>query len=280
MMIEHDHSGLSLRKQAALLGVNRNRLHPRRLSSADQELIQRLDRLHPDDPSAGSRRMAALLRREGLRINRKRIQRLMRHMGLHGVAPGPRTSTPCPGHKKYPYLLRERTVSRTDEVWCADITYIPMPRGYAYLVAMMDWHSRAVLAWRISNTLDTRFCVEALEEATRSTGRTPEIFNTDQGCQFTSAAWIDALEGRGIKVSMDGRGRWMDNVFIERLWRSLKYEDVYLRAYESLPELHTGLTRWFEHYNHRRPHQSLRKATPFGDAVPWEVYDGRQELAA
>lgn len=280
MMIEHDHSRLSLRKQARLLNVNRNRLEPRDPPPEDLALLKRIDELHTDDPSAGSRRVAALLRREGLRVNRKRIQRLMRHMGIRGIAPGPRTSTPCPGHKKYPYLLRERSVSRAGEVWCADITYLPMPRGYAYLVAIMDWHSRAVLAWRISNTLDTGFCVEALEEAVRTTGRSPEIFNTDQGCQFTSTAWINALESRGIQVSMDGRGRWMDNVFIERLWRSLKYEDVYLRAYERLPELHVGLTRWFERCNHRRPHQALAHATPLGDAVPWEVYDGRQELAA
>ena len=198
----------------------------------------------------------------------------MRQMGLSAIYPRPRTSIKAVQNPVYPYLLRDRTVNRPDEVWCADITYIPMHRGFAYLVVIMDWATRAVLAWEVSNTLDTSFCVKALRQAMERSSRTPEIFNTDQGCQFTSEDWTSVLLSAGIRISMDGKGRWIDNVFIERLWRSLKYEDVYLHEYADLTQLRCGLERWLEHYNHTRPHSSLDGKTP------WEAYRGAGEVAA
>jgi putative transposase len=205
--------------------------------------------------------MTAMLRAEGHAVNRKRVQRLMRKMGIAALGPKPRTTKPAPGHKIFPYLLRGLAIERPNQVWCADITYIPLPRGFLYLVAIMDWASRAVLAWRLSNTMDTSFCVSALEEALARFGR-PEIFNTDQGSQFTSAAFTGMLAAAGIRISMDGRGRWMDNVFIERLWRSLKHEDIYLKGYADGCEARGGIESWVRFYNDQRPHQALENRAP------------------
>jgi putative transposase len=197
----------------------------------------------------------------------------MEEAGIEVIAPKPSTSMPNIAHRKYPYLLRGLEINRADQVWCADITYIKMDRGHAYLVAVMDWHTRAVLSWKLSNTLDTMFCLEALKEAVATAGTVPEIFNTDQGCQFTSNDWIGAVEGLGIKVSMDGRGRWMDNVFIERLWRSLKCERIYLSSYRNLIELQAGVAEWMRDYNHERIHEALDYA------IPWQVYRPESGLA-
>jgi putative transposase len=264
-MIERDHPQLSIRRQSELLGVNRNRLEvPAGVSEEDLLLMRILDEIHMDEPTYGTRRLRVGLSWRGYHVGRGRIRRLMRRMGIEAIYPRPRTSLANRQHPKYPYLLKDLKVERPDQVWCADITYIPMRRGYAYLVAIMDWHSRAVLGWKVSNTLDTRFCLEAFVEAVRTSGRTPEIFNTDQGCQFTSREWIEALEScEGLRISMDGKGRWLDNIFIERFWWSLKHEDIYLRAYADLPELEQGVGRWMKRYNHRRPHQSLDYQTPW-----------------
>ena len=202
-----------------------------------------------------------MLRAQGCAVNRKRMQRLMRKMGIAALGPKPRTTTPAPGHKIYPYLLRGLAIERPNQVWAADITYIPIGRGHLYLVAIMDWASRALLSWRLSNTMDSSFCVEALEEALARFG-TPEIFNTDQGSQFTSAAFTSVLSKAEIRISMDGRGRWMDNVFIERLWRSMKYEDIYLKHYADGREAKAGIAEWIAFYNTRRPHQALEDRTP------------------
>ena len=218
--------------------------------------MRRIDEMHLERPFYGSRRIRDWLQDEGHDVNRKRVQRLMRRMGIMAVYPKPRTSRPGTGHTIYPYLLRGMTVYRS-----ADITYVPMARGFLYLVAIMDWYSRKVLAWRVSNTLDSDFCVEALEEALRGYGA-PEIFNTDQGAQFTSSAFTDVLKDAEVAISMDGKGRWVDNVFIERLWRSVKYEEVYLHAYESVLEAREGLHRYFRFYNVERRHQRLDRMTP------------------
>ena len=223
-MIEPGHEKLSLRRQAVLLGINRNRLavraHPARASwEEDQKALRELDRLHTRWPFYGQRKLLVEMRRAGVVINRKRLRRLMSEAGISAVAPKRWTSQPQASHAKYPYLLRELKVEAADQVWCADITYIAMEKGHAYLVAVMDWHTRAVLSWQLSNTLDASFCLTALNEAVAVAGRAPGIFNTDQGCQFTGQEWITAVESKGSRVSMDGRGRWMDNVFIERLWR-------------------------------------------------------------
>lgn len=278
-MVEPRHSGLSVRAQCKLLGVNRNRLTPKSRcdEKQDLELMKLLDRYHLDDPSAGARRMKEYIRRDhGLHVSRRRIQRLMNRAGIRACGPRPRTSIPGKGHKIYPYLLREEKVEQPDEAWCSDITYIPMARGFCYLCAVMDWHSRAVLGWAVSNTMSAGLCVEAFDNAVRRTGRTPEIMNTDQGSQFTGGEWARALHTANpeTRISMDGKGRWVDNVFIERLWRSVKYEDVYLRAYENLPELQRGLDSWFTRYNHVRPHRAL------DGAVPWECYLRDQREAA
>lgn len=273
-MMERDHSQLSLRRQAHLLAVNRNRLESRpRITGEDRRLLRDLDELHTRWPVYGQRKLQFELGRRGWRIGRKRVRRLMRLLGLEAIAPKPRTSQPSAEHKKYPYLLRDLPVTRPDQVWCADITYIPIQGGFAYLVAIMDWHSRAVLAWRISNTLEAGFCVAAYQEALKIAGGPPEIMNTDQGVQFTGREWISAVEGSGAQVSMDGKGRWLDNVFIERLWRSLKCEDIYLRDYGDLVELERGVNRWFGDYNHHRIHQHLDYARP------WEVYRPEKNLA-
>lgn len=277
-MIEPGHKKLSIRKQAALLGVNRNRLkkkpHPPRSDrSSDEEVLRALDQLHTRWPFYGQRKLLFELKKQGFRINRKRLRRLMEEANIEALAPKRRTSIPNAAHRKYPYLLKGLKVERPDQVWCADITYIKMDRGHAYLVAVMDWHTRAVLSWRLSNTLDTTFCLDALKEAVAQSGTTPEIFNTDQGCQFTSKDWIDAVEGMGTKVSMDGRGRWMDNVFIERLWRSLKCERIYMASYRNLIELESGIAEWMEDYNHHRIHQA------HGYAIPWHLYRPESTLA-
>ncbi len=224
------HGVLSIRRQCRLLGLSRSSVYRTPLPANDDDLalMRRIDELFTARPFLGSRRMAWLISEDGVRINRKRVQRLMRKMGIEALGPKPRTSKPAPGHRIYPYLLRAMTIDRPNQVWATDITYIPMGRGFLYLVAVIDWASRAVLSWRLSNTIDVSFCVDALEEALSRFGK-PQIFNTDQGSQFTSAAFTSVLEAAGIQISMDGRGRWMDNVFIERLWRSLKHEDVYLK---------------------------------------------------
>jgi putative transposase len=220
-----------------------------------------IDAQFQEAPWYGSRQMARHLQREGYTVGRKRVRRLMAKMGLAPIYLRPRTTVPHPEHRVYPYLLRDLAIDRPNQVWCADITYIPMRRGFLYLVAIMDWTSRKVLAWRVSHTMDVEFCLEALEEAMAGFGK-PEIFNTDQGSQFTSPRFTGMLRDAGTRISMDGRGRWMDNVFIERLWRSLKYECVYLHAFETGSELRAGLSRWIGYYNARRPHSTLEGRTP------------------
>jgi putative transposase len=229
-------------------------------SEENLALMRRMDEQHLQRPACGRRQMAQWLRLQGYRVNAKRVRRLMRVMGLHAVYPKPRTTRRGKGHKVYPYLLRDVTISRADQVWSTDITYLPMRRGFMYLVAVMDWHSRHVLSWQVSNTLEGSFCIEALEEALEQ-GR-PEIFNSDQGSQFTSSAYTSILESHGVRISMDGRGRALDNAFIERLWRTVKYEEVYLKEYETVADLISGLTSFFAFYSQERPHQSLSGQTP------------------
>jgi len=256
-LVDRDTGMVSIRRQCELLGIARSGLY-RTLAAAndnDAALMRRIDELFTTWPFLGSRRMTALLRAEGHAVNRKRIRRLMGEMGIAALGPKPRTTKPAPGHKIYPYLLRGLPIERPNQVWCADITYIPVGRGFLYLVAIMDWASRAVLSWRLSNTLDGSFCVSALEEALARFGK-PAIFNTDQGCQFTAAAFTGTLAAAGVRISMDGCGRWMDNVFIERLWRSLKYEDIYLKGYADGREAKAGIASWITFYNGRRPHQA------------------------
>jgi putative transposase len=225
-------------------------------------LMRRLDQLHLDHPVYGSRRLTKLLHREGRRANRKRVVRLLRLMGLEALYPKGSTSQPGEGHRIYPYLLDGLAITGPDQVWCSDITYIPVQCGFLYLVAVMDWWSRFVLAWELSNTLDALFCIRAWEQALAQGNRPPLIANTDQGSQFTSEPYLEAVESAGVEVSMDGRGRWMDNRFIERLWRSLKYEDIYLQDYLDGLDTGRGLSKWFPEYNRRRPHQALDYATP------------------
>jgi putative transposase len=262
-LLDRDHADLSIRRQCNLLGIARSGVYrpPRPANDNDLELMRRLDELFTQWPFLGSRRLARMLREDGQAINRKRVQRLMRQMGIAALGPKPRTTKRARGHKVLPYLLRSMTIDRPNQVWAADITYVPIGRGFLYLVAIMDWASRAVLSWRLSNTMDVSFCVEALEEALARFGR-PEIFNTDQGSQFTSAAFTGVLAAAGVRISMDGRGRWMDNVFIERLWRSLKYEDIYLKGYADGREAKAGIAQWIAFYNGLRPHQALEHRTP------------------
>jgi putative transposase len=266
---------VSVRRQCEILGVSRSSVYyePVQPDGEELELMRRIDEIHLEYPFYGSRTIARELRGKGYRANRKRVQRLMRLMGLESVAPKPNTSKPNEEHPVYPYLLRGLTINRPNQVWAADITYIPLARGFAYLVAVMDWHSRRVLSWRLSNTMDPSFCVEALQEALFRFGR-PEIFNSDQGSQFTSGDFTGILLGAGVKISMDGKGRCIDNVFVERLWRSLKYEDVYLKAYTNLVEARTGIERYFQFYNTRRSHQAL------GHQTPAAFYDGLLGQAA
>lgn len=254
-----------MRKQCELLGVARSSMAYKAVpEDPDAIRIKRLlDEIYMIDPCLGSRRLVTVLGRDhGIVVNRKRLQRLRREIGHEAIWCKPRTSIPDDGHRKYPYLLRGLAIGRPDQAWCADITYIPMPGGHAYLCAVMDWHSRRVLGWAVSNTMETGLCLEALENALTATGRAPEIFNTDQGCQFTSAEWTSRLLGLGVKISMDGRGRWMDNVFIERLWRSLKYEEIYLREHATVTALRSGIATWFDRYNTWRPHEALGNLTP------------------
>jgi putative transposase len=271
-MIEKHHSQLSVRKQCKLLDVNRNRLSarkPRRVSG-DEAIMKEIDGIYTECPFYGARKIVAELRSAGIRIGRKRCRRLMKVMGIEALVPKPSTSVPDKQHRKYPYLVRESTVNRPDEVWAADITYIPMYEGHVYLVAIMDWHTRAVLSWRVSTTMDSGFCVEAYREALRVAGGPPKIMNTDQGSQFTSEEWIEAVEASGARVSMDGKGRWMDNVFIERLWRSLKYEKLRLWSYGTVAEVTAQIGKWMEFYNHRRKHQALDYEVPWGRYRPGE----------
>jgi putative transposase len=280
--LDRDHPSLSMRRQCAMLGLARSGVYrlPRPANDDDLLLMRQIDALFTRWPFLGSRRMTAMLRAEGVAINRKRVQRLMRRMGIAALGPKPRTTKPAPGHTIYPYLLRDIAVERPNQVWAADITYIPIGRGFLYLVAVMDWASRAVLAWRLSNTMDAAFCVSALEEALARFG-CPEIFNTDQGSQFTSAAFTGVLAAAAIRISMDGRGRWIDNVFIERLWRSLKHEDVYLKGYADGHEARAGIAEWIGFYNTRRPHQALRNRTPMAvwrDGVTGVLGDGAVDM--
>jgi putative transposase len=271
-LVERPAEDVSVRRQCELLNVARSGVYRPKTgpSAEDLALMRRIDELHLELPFYGSRRMTFELNREGRGVNRKRVRRLMRVMGIEALVPRPGTSKAAPGHKIYPYLLRGLAIAEPNHVWASDITYIPMANGFLYLVAIIDWASRAVLSWRLSNTLDTRFCVEALEEALARYGK-PRIFNTDQGAQFTSAAFTGKLEAAGVAISMDGRGRFMDNIFIERLWRSIKYEEIHLKAYADGREARAGISQWIEFYNHRRPHQAMDNQTPM---VVWR--DGMQ----
>jgi putative transposase len=264
-----DREDLSVAAQCRLLKVARSTLyyHPAPVDPADLALMRRMDELYLASPFYGSRRMVAVLRRDGWTVNRKRVRRLMRVMGLEAIYQKPNTSKGHPEHKVYPYLLRDLVIERPNQVWCADITYIPMAKGFVYLVAVMDWFSRRVLAWRLSITMDADFCVDALQDALARYGK-PEIFNTDQGVQFTSGDFVAVLESRGIRISMDGKGRLLDNIFIERLWRSLKYEEVFIKAYGSVMEARRGIGGWLSFYNEERPHQAL------GYRTPRRVFDG------
>ncbi len=259
-MKEH---ALPITRRCALLEVPRSSAYYRRRSDTtrDELLMRAMDEIHLRYPFMGSRRIADELAEEGHVVNRKCVQRLMRKMGMSALYPGPNKSRAHHAHKVYPYLLRGLDIDRANQVWCADITYIPMAKGFVYLVAIMDWYSRKALAWRLSNTLDTGFCVAALNEALAKHG-TPEIFNTDQGCQFTSEAFTGVLKEQGIQISMDGKGRCMDNIFIERLWRSLKYEEVYLHAYDTVRDARQGIGKWIAFYNQRRKHQGLDRRIP------------------
>jgi putative transposase len=261
-LIEVGDPALSVRRQCELLGLSRSSLYyePVGETAENLRLMRLIDEQYTAYPFYGSRRMTEWLAERGEEVNRKRVQRLMRIMGLAAIYPEPRLSAAGKGHKVYPYLLRGAKIERPNQVWSTDITYVPLPGGFMYLAAVIDWYSRYVIAWRLSNTLDGSFCLEMLEESLRS-GK-PEVFNTDQGVQFTAEAFTGSLEGAGVAVSMDGRGRALDNVFVERLWRSVKYEDIYIRGYETVPELHRGLSRYFGFYNGERLHQSLEYRTP------------------
>ena len=262
-MIDPGHKRLSIVRQCALVFISRASFYrqPGSESPENLALMRLIDESFLETPWYGARQMARRLRRLGWRIGRHRVRRLMRKIGLSPIYQAPKTSEPHPQHRIYPYLLRHMTIERSNQVWCADVTYIPMRRGFLYLVAVMDWASRKVLAWRLSNTMEAEFCVAALEEAIARYDK-PEIFNTDQGSQFTSFAFTNALRDAGIRISMDGRGRWMDNVFIERLWRSLKYECVFLNAFETGSEARAGIGRWIGYYNADRPHSSFDGGTP------------------
>ena len=259
---------MSVRQQCELLGLNRSTAYytPAEETEENLCLMRRIDEQYLKTPFYGSRRMTVWLTQEGFAVNRKRVQRLMRLMNIEAIYPRPRTTESAAEHRKFPYLLRDRKITKPDEVWAADITYIPMASGYMYLVAIIDWYSRYVLAWRLSNSLESSFCVDVLEEALSQ--RRPGIFNTDQGVQFTSRSFTGRLEAAGVKISMDGKGRALDNVFIERLWRSVKYEHVYLHDYSTVQSLHRGLGAYLDFFNRERRHQSLAYQTP------WDVYRG------
>lgn len=262
-MVEGNHPELSLSRQCVLLGISRGSLYytPKGESALNLELMREIDEQYLKTPWYGARQMVRYLKRIGYKVGRKRIRRLMRKMGLRAIAPGPETSRRNKAHAVYPYLLRDIEVTRPNQVWCADVTYVPLAHGFAYLAAIMDWDTRRVLAWRLGTTQDTAMCLEALADAMERYGR-PEIFNTDQGSQFTSSAWTEALSQAGIEISMDSQGCWIDNVFIERLWRSLKYECVYLNAFDSIRDAAAGIGKWMRYYNVERPHSSLNDRTP------------------
>ena len=266
---------LPISRQASELAISRGSVYyrPRPTSSADLALMRRIDELHLECPFAGSRMLRDLLAGEGIKVGRLHVATLMKRMAIEAIYRRPNTSTPAVGHRIYPYLLRKLPVTRADQVWAMDITYIPMARGFVYLAAVVDWFSRRVLSWRLSITLQTDFCVEALEDALARFGK-PGIFNTDQGSQFTSSAFTGVLSSNDIKISMDGKGAWRDNVFVERLWRSIKYEEVYLRAYDTVSEARASIGRYLDFYNSRRPHSRLGRKTPD------QAYFNRPLLAA
>jgi len=276
-MIDRTHP-LPVTRQTRLLELSRSSVYyePKATSERDLALMAAIDEIHMKLPFRGSRNIRGELLNRGFTVGRQHVATLMRKMGIEAICPRRRTSAPHPGHKIYPYLLRGVDITRAGQVWCTDITYLPMARGFCYLTAVMDWASRRVLSWRVSNTLDADFCIDALEEALDRYGA-PEIFNTDQGSQFTSEGFTGVLLSRGISISMDGRGRWMDNVFIERLWRSVKYEEVYLKGYESIPEARRELAAYFDFYNLRRRHQGLGDKTP--DQVYWSTLRTEQTAA-
>ncbi len=261
-MIDPEHD-LPIKQQAEVLGISRSTVYyqPRPVSDEDLWLMRRIDELHLEYPFAGSRMLRDMLARQGLQVGRRHIKTLMRKMSIEAIYRRPNTSKPAPGHRIYPYLLRGLAITRPNQVWAMDITYIPMARGFVYLAAVVDWFTRRVLAWRLSITMDVSFCIEALEEALYRNEK-PEIFNTDQGSQVTSEAFTGRLKEEGIKISMDGRGRWRDNVFVERIWRSIKYEEVYLHAYQTVSEARQSIGRYIDFYNTTRPHSSLKAQTP------------------
>jgi len=261
-MIDREHD-LPLTKQAKTLNISRRSLYyvPELVRPADLALMRQMDKLHLEFPFAGSRMLRDLLAADGSKVGRRHVTTLMRKMGIEAVYRRPNTSKPAPGHKIFPYLLRGLTIGRPNQVWATDITYIPMARGFVYLCAVMDWFARRILAWRLSNTMEAEFCVEVLEDALAKHGR-PEIFNSDQGSQFSGTAFIGVLIKNEIAISMDGKGAWRDNVFVERFWRSIKYEEVYLRAYEDVPEARQSIGRYLDFYNGRRPHTALDRRTP------------------
>jgi putative transposase len=261
-MIDPEHD-LPIQKQAEVLEISRSSAYyqARPVSKSDLWLMRQIDELHLNYPFAGSRMLRDMLSQQGLEVGRRHVRTLMRRMSIEAIYRRPDTSKPAPGHRIYPYLLRGLTVTRPNQVWAMDITYIPMARGFVYLAAVVDWFSRRILSWKLSITMDVSFCIEALEEAL-SKNEKPEIFNTDQGSQFTSQAFVEQLKKNGIAISMDGRGRWRDNVLVERIWRSIKYEEVYLHAYASVSEARTSLSLYIEFYNSMRPHSSLKAQTP------------------
>ena len=273
-MIDRE-AALPVVRQCELLELSRSSVYyePRPVSAADLALMRLLDELHLAHPFLGARKLATMLKREGLAVGRRHVRTLLRRMGLEAIYRKRRTSLPGQGHTLYPYLLSGVAIERPNQVWAADITYLPMARGFLYLMAILDLASRKVLAWRLSNTLATDFCVEALQEALNRFG-SPEIFNTDQGAQFTAPAFSAVLQAQGVRISMDGKGRWIDNVFVERLWRSVKYEEVYLHAYDSPREANAALERYFRFYNGRRPHQALDNRTP--DEAYFAINEMRQ----
>lgn len=277
-LVEKNHPKISVREQCKILSVTRSTLNYRPVAESreDRQMMRIMDKVYLKDPCIGGRRLVTLFERDhGIEANRKRIMRLRRKMGIETIWCKPkRTSVPDNGHRKYPYLLGDRIVGRADEAWCADITYVPMPHGHAYLCAVMDWHSRKVLGWAVSNTMDSALTQKALAAAVAQCRSLPEIFNTDQGSQFTSPEWTGKLEALGIKVSMDGKRRWMDNIFIERLWRSVKYEDVFLKDYTTIRELEAGIDEWMKRYNNWRPHQKL------GNQTPAQVYETQRKPTA
>jgi len=268
-MIDPQHKPLSISRQCEILDINRSSYYykPKPIKPEDLKLMRKIDELYTEQPSRGSRSIARQLRRQRIKVNRKKIQRLMQKMGIEAVYPKPNTSRPHPQHKVYPYLLRHLTIDRPNQVWASDITYIPMERGFMYLVAVMDWCSRKILSWRVSNTMESDFCVEALQEALGRYGR-PDIFNTDQGSQFTSDDFTATLKDNGIKISMDGKGRCQDNIFIERLWWTIKYQYLYLHSFDNGSALRKGLVSWINGYNRDRGHSGL------DDRTPDEVYYG------